>query len=67
MKTIAKRLGALEALQPVGNEGRIDLDALTDAELDLMEAIAVKLEGGLSIETLPDDDLRFLAALRVIA
>lgn len=67
MKTLSKRLGALEALQSVDHKGRIDLDALTDAELDIMEAIAVKLEGGLTIETLPDDDLRFLAALRVVA
>ena len=67
MKTLAKRLGVLEALHPVGHEGRIDLDALTDAELDVMEVIAVKLEGGLTIETLPDDDLRSLAALRVVA
>lgn len=67
MKTLAKRLGALEALHPVDNEGRIDLDALTDAELDIMEAIAVKLEGGTPIEDLPDDDLRFLASLRVVA
>lgn len=66
MKTLAKRLGVLETLHPVGHEGRIDLDALTDAELDVMEVIAVKLEGGPTIETLPDEDLRLLAALRVV-
>lgn len=67
MKSLSKRLGALEAMQSVGREGCIDLDALTDAELDTMEAIAVKLEGGLTIETLPDEDLRFLTTLRVVA
>lgn len=67
MKTLSKRLGALEALQPVGHEGRIDLDALTDAQLDRLEAIVLVVEGGRSIESLPDDDLLFIASLRVLA
>lgn len=67
MKSLSKRLGVLEALQPVGHEGRIDLDALTDAQLDRLEAIALLVDGGQSIESLPDDDLQFVASLRVLA
>ena len=67
MKTLSKRLGALEALQPVGHEGRLDLVALTDAELDRLDDIALLADGGRSIESLPDDDLRFIASLRVLA
>jgi len=66
MKVLSKRLEALEALRAANPVGRIDLDALTDSQLDRLEAIAVKVEGGQSIESLPDDDLRFVAALRVL-
>ena len=67
MRVLSKRLEALEALQTASPVGRIDLDALTDADLDRLEAIALIVEGGQSIESLPDDDLQFVASLRVIA
>jgi len=67
MKVLAKRLEVLEARHSSSAVGRIDLDALSDAELDRLEAIALIVEGGQSIESLPDDDLRFVASLRVLA
>lgn len=67
MKVLAKRLEALEVLSTASAVGRIDLDALTDAQLDRLEAIALIVEGGPSIESLPDDDLQFVASLRVAA
>ena len=66
MKTLSRRLEALEAVHPASAAGRIDLDALTDAQLDRLEAIALIVQGGQSIEPLPDDDLQFVASLRVL-
>ena len=67
MKVLSKRLVALEALHTASPVGRIDLDALTDTQLDRLEAIALEVDGGQSIESLPDDDLQFIASLWVIA
>lgn len=67
MKTLTKRLDVLEAVRSTNPAGRIDLDALGDAQLDRLEAIAVTVAGGQSMGFLPDDDLRFVASLRVIA
>ena len=67
MKVLSKRLEALEAMHSANPAGRIDLDALTDDELDRMEAIALKLDGGQSIESLADDELHFVASLPVVA
>ena len=67
MKVLSKRLEVLEARHSAHPAGRIDLDALTDDELDRIEAIVLKLDGGQSIESLADDELRFVASLRVIA
>lgn len=67
MKVLSKRLVALEAVHSANPAGRIDLDVLTDVELDRMEAIALKLDGGQRIESLADDELRFVASLPVVA
>ena len=67
MKVLSKRLEVLEARHSGNPAGRIDTDALTDDELDRIEAIVLKLDGGQSIESLADDELRFVASLRVIA
>ena len=67
MKTLSRRLEALEAVQTDSAAGRINLDALTDAQLDRLEAIALIVEGGQSVESLCDGDLRFIASLPVVA
>ena len=67
MKVLSKRLEVLEARHSGNPAGRIDTDALTDDELDLLEAVILKLDGGLSIESLADGELRFVASLPVIA
>ena len=67
MKTMHKRLTALEAMESFPKFGRVDLDALSNAELDQMEAIAINIENGRSVESLCDNDLRFIATLPVLA
>ena len=67
MNRLAKRLGALEASQSVSATGRIDLNALTDAELNQLEAIVMKQESGLTFEDLSSDELRFISSLPVIS
>lgn len=69
MKMLDKRLSALEAASP-DTAGRLDLDALSDAELERLEAILIRWRPDeslpLPVEEMPDDDLRFLAGIRVI-
>ena len=62
MKGMLKRLGSLESLQTAPNSGRINLDLLTDAELNQLEAIVMKQESELS-----SDELCFISSLPVIA
>jgi len=67
MKGMLKRLGSLESLQTAADSGQIDLDALTDAELNQLEAIVMKQESGLTIEELSSDELCFISSLPVIS
>ena len=62
MNRLAKRLGALEASQSGSATGRIDLNALTDAELNQLEAIVMKQESGLTA-----DELCFISSLPVLS
>ena len=67
MKGMLKRLGSLESLQTAPNSGQIDLDALTDAELNHLETIVMKQESGLTIEELSADELCFISSLPVLS
>ncbi len=67
MRGMLKRLSDLESLRGAPVNGQIDLDALTDDELDRLEGIAAKHESGLLIENMSSVDLCFIASLPVIA
>lgn len=62
MKGWAKRLDVLEADQPASEWGPI-LEALSDDQLDRLEAIVIARDAGASIEDMPDDDQRFLESI----
>lgn len=68
MKALDKRLTALEATLP-NTRGRVVLDALSNTELERLEAIMMRWRPDeslpLPVDQMPDDDLRFLASLRV--
>lgn len=69
MKALDKRLAALEAAVPHSN-GCVDLDKLTDADLERLESILLRWrpddEGPLPVDQMPADELRFLASIRVM-
>ena len=67
MKALDRRLAVLEAALPSEVPGRVDLDRLSTADLERLEAIVIARDGGTPIEDMSDDDLRFLASLRVVA
>ena len=64
-KALGKRLSSLESASVAPKDG-IDLDALSDAELERLEVIIQSIEAGTKFEDLPDDDLQFVAALRCV-
>lgn len=61
-----KRIATLEAAAPQSG-GTFDLDALSGAELERLEAILLRWRPDenvpLPVDQMPDDDLRFLASL----
>ena len=65
MKTLGKRLSSLESASRPPKDG-IDLDALSDAELDRLEIIVASIEAGTKFDDLLDEDLRFVAALSCV-
>ena len=65
MKVLNKRLSSLESACVVPRAG-IDLDALSDAELERLEIIVASIEAGTKFEDLRDGDLRFVAGLRCV-
>ena len=65
MKTLGKRLSSLESAFTATKAG-IDLDALSEAELERLEIIVASIEAGTKFEDLRDDDLQFVAALRCV-
>ena len=65
IRAFDKRISALEEAMP-DISGRVDLDRLSTAELERLESILIAKEGGRAIEDMPDDELRFLAGLRII-
>ena len=69
MRALDKRLMALEASMPASGEG-FDLDVLSTAELERLEAILMRWRpddnGPLPVDHMPDDELRFLASIRVL-
>lgn len=65
MKALDKQLSSLESAYVVPRAG-IDLDALSDAELERLEIIVASFEAGTKFEDLQDGDLRFIAALRCV-
>ena len=67
MKGMLKRLGSLESLPTAPDSGRINLDLLTDDELNQLEAIIIKHESGLTLEGMSSDELRFVASLPVMS
>ncbi|OAO02576.1 hypothetical protein A8B75_11585 [Sphingomonadales bacterium EhC05] len=64
MTSIKSRLTVLEVKSP--EKGRVDLDRCTDDELERLEAIMIKVEGGLPITALPIDEIRLIASLRIL-
>ena len=65
MKALERRIAAMEVDCP-DTGGGLDLDRLSDTELLRLEAIVIARDAGTAIEDMPDDDLRFLASIRVI-
>lgn len=69
MRALDKRLTALEAAAP-DSGGRFDLDGLSTAELERLEAILMRWrpddDGPLPVDHMPDDELRFLASIHVM-
>ena len=69
MRALDKRLTALEAAMPDPG-GRFDLDSLSTADLERLEAILMRWrpddDGPLPVDQMPDDDLRFLASIRIM-
>lgn len=66
MKPLERRVQAMEAALPPQDGERLDLGRLSDADLERLEGIAIRRDAGEAIEDMPDDDLRFLASIRVI-
>lgn len=68
MRALDKRLAVLEVTIP-NTRGRVALDKLSDGELERLEEILMRWRPDesmpLPVEHMPDDDLRFLASLRV--
>lgn len=64
-KALDRRLSSLESACVVPRAW-IDLDALSDAELERLEAIVESIEAGTNFEDLRDEDLRFVAGLRCV-
>lgn len=72
MRGMSTRLAALEGGLPT--VGRLDLSALSDAELLELERIAIRIEEGVplhgtrdaAIASLPDADLRLIASIRIM-
>lgn len=66
MNVLDKRVGKLEAASPPPRSP-MDLDALSLAELERLEAILKKWRPNdadpLPVHLMPDDDLRFLASI----
>ena len=55
----------MEAAMP-DTGGRFVLAALSDGELYRLEAIVIARDAGTPTKDMPDDDLRFLASIRVL-
>jgi hypothetical protein len=55
----------MEADMRPDQSGMIDLDALSIEELERLQAIRIAMDAGIALLDLPDDDLRFIASLRV--
>ena len=64
-KAFDKRLSSLESAVVETRSG-IDLDALSDAELERLEVIIQSIEAGTKFDDLPDDDVQYVAALRCV-
>lgn len=66
---MAARLDKLEALeQKAGGlvNWSVVLDRLTDSQLDQLEGIVARLQGGAKIEELSTDDLRVIASMQIV-
>lgn len=67
MRSIERRLRALEKERSPSDEGRLDLDALSLAQLDRLEELLLAREAGewSEVSELADADLRLLASIPV--
>ena len=66
MKALDKRLEVLEQKAGGSVDWSVVLDRLTDSQLDQLEGIVARLQGGAKIEELSTDDLRVIASMQIV-
>lgn len=63
MSKLSLRVAALEAVTLSADGQCIDINALSEKQVERLHAISLRIEEGETIPSLPTDDLRFVCSL----